>query len=208
MRTVASGSRLLASLSRRRSAGYQGRSPWPGVIFVSLCLSVVQSHAADLTAYVGGVKPGQLSVDNVKTSLDSSPVFGFRLGLNFVPMLGMEHTVAFSSDYLVPHNISAITNPKGFVYNANLIVSLPLGRTVPYVTAGIGLIHQYGNSDLPSEAQVGTKFAFNYGGGMKFPRLWGPFGLRFDLRGYTATGVFSSSLSMFEVTGGLLISFH
>jgi hypothetical protein len=117
-------------------------------------------------------------------------------------MLGMEHTIAFSSDYLFPRSISAITSAKGFVYNSNLIINIPAGRTVPYVTAGAGLIHQYGSPNEP----VGTKFAFNYGGGMKFPKLWGPFGLRFDLRGYTATGVFSNRLNLFEVTGGLLLS--
>ncbi len=167
-----------------------------------LCL-VVSSQAADLTAYVGGVKPGQLTINNVKTSLDSGPIYGFRFSYNFVPMFGMEHTVGFSSDYLFPQGISSITNAKGFVYNCNLIVSLPVGGIVPYVTAGLGLVHQYGSENLP----VGTKFAFNYGGGLKFPRLLGPLGLRFDVRGYTATNVFSSSLNMLEVTGGALISF-
>lgn len=175
--------------------------------FLLLSLFAVGAEATDITGYVGYVKPGQLSVNNVKTALDGSPIFGFRLGVNFVPMLGMEHTFGFSSDYLFPRNVSAITNPKGFVYNANLLLGVPVGHTVPYVTAGLGLIHQYGTSGLPDDAKVGTKFAFNYGGGMKFPKLWGPLGLRVDLRGYTATGVFSNRLNMFEVTGGLLFSF-
>jgi hypothetical protein len=172
---------------------------------VSVLLAVV-SQAADLTAYVGGVKPGKLSVSGVKTALDGSPIFGFRLATDFVPMLGLEHTIAFSSDYLFPHNLSAITNPKGFVFNSNLIVNLPTGSIVPYLTAGVGLIHQYGNSGLPENARVGTKFAVNYGGGLKFPRMIGPIGARFDVRGYTAMGVFSNNLSMIEVTGGVLIS--
>lgn len=118
-------------------------------------------------------------------------------------MLGLEHTLAFSSDYLFPSNISAITNAKGFVYNSNLIINVPSHRMVPFVTAGLGLIHQYGSPNLP----VGTKFAFNYGGGLKFPKLLGPLGLRFDARGYTATGIFSQHLNIFEVTGGVLINF-
>jgi hypothetical protein len=171
-----------------------------------LTLFAAGSQAADLTAYVGGVKPGKLSVSGVKTALDGSPIFGFRLGTNFVPMLGLEQTIAFSSDYLFPRDISAVANPKGFVLNSNLIVNLPTGNIVPYVTAGVGLIHQYGNSGLPEGARVGTKFAVNYGGGLKFPRMFGPLGARIDVRGYTATGVFSASLNMVEVTGGLLIS--
>jgi len=38
-------------------------------------------------------------------------------------------------------------------------------------------------------------------------RLLGPLGLRFDVRGYTMPDVFSQSLNLFEVTGGLHFSF-
>jgi hypothetical protein len=163
-----------------------------------------QSQAADITGYVGGVMPGKLpSSQGLTIALDKSPIFGFRLATNFIPMFGLEHTLAFSSDYLFPHNAAAITNARGFVYNSNLIVNVPVHRAVPYVTAGVGLIHQYGSPTLP----VGTKFAFNYGGGLKFPKLFGPLGLRFDVRGYTAMGVFSQRLNMVEVTGGVLLSF-
>jgi hypothetical protein len=148
--------------------------------------------------------PGKpTSIQGIQLALDKSPIFGVRLATNFAPMFGMEHTLAFSSDYLLPHNAAAILNAKGFVYNSNLIINVPAGRAVPYVTAGQGLVRQYGSPNLT----VGTKFAFNYGGGLKFPRLFGPLGLRFDARGYTATGVFSQHLNIFEVTGGVLISF-
>ena len=160
------------------------------------------ASASDFTFFVGGVKPGSINYHDVKTSLDGSPVYGFRLGTNFVPFLGMEHTVAFSSDYLFPRNVAAIRNAKGFVYSGNLIVNVPAGRVVPYFTAGIGLIHQYGDENLP----VGNKFAFNYGGGLKFPRLAGPMGLRFDMRGYRAGNV-SNKLNMLEVSGGVMLSF-
>ena len=177
------------------------------VVSIILTLGLVAffampASASDFTFFVGGVKPGSINYHNVKTSLDGSPVYGFRLGTNFVPFLGMEHTVAFSSDYLFPHNVSAIKEAKGFVYSGNLIVNVPAGSVVPYFTAGIGLIHQYGDQDLP----VGNKFAFNYGGGLKFPRLAGPVGLRFDMRGYRAGNV-SNKLNMLEVSGGVMLSF-
>ncbi len=161
-----------------------------------------RSQAADMTFFVGGVSAGSITVDNVKTALDNSPVYGFRLGTYFVPSFGMEHTLAFSSDYLFPRNLSDIKEAKGFVYNCNLIINIPVGKVVPYATAGIGLIHQYGDANLP----IGTKLAFNYGGGLKFPSLIGPLGLRFDMRGYSAS-IVSNSLHMFEVSGGILFSF-
>jgi hypothetical protein len=167
------------------------------------CLGALNLQAADFTFFIGGVKPGSITYKDVKTSLDGSPVFGFRLSTNFVPLFGMEHTLAFSSDYLFPHGISSVKDANGFVYNSNLIINIPIPTKsiTPYLTAGAGLIHQYGSSDLP----IGTKLALNYGGGVKFPRLAGPLGLRFDIRGYNA-GLISNKVNMLEVSGGVLLS--
>ncbi len=182
------------------------RTAWKQIFLAAALLvpaSVQCVRAADLTAFIGGVKPGSLSISNITTSLDSSPIYGVRIGWNFVPLLGTEHTVAFSSGFLVPSSLSDITNSKGFVYNANLILGIPIRHIVPYATAGIGLMHQYGSPDF----SIGTRFAVNYGGGIKFPHLLGPLGLRFDARGYTAVDVFSQNLNLLEVSGGVLISF-
>jgi hypothetical protein len=161
-------------------------------------------RAADFTFFVGGAMPGAVTYANAKTALDKSPVFGVRLATNFVPSFGLEHTLGFSSDYLFPRNLSAIRDAKGFIYNSNLILNFPMKIKyfVPYVTAGAGVLHQYGDADLP----VGTKFAFNYGGGVKLSHLAGPLGARLDMRGYRATGVFSTSLNLFEISGGILLS--
>jgi hypothetical protein len=174
-----------------------------GLCAVLVLLVAGYANAADLTAFVGGAKPGKLNKAGILTSLESSPVYGVRLSTNFVPAFGLEHTIAFSSDYLFPHNTPGVTDTKGFVYSTNLIINIPLKIMTPYVSAGVGLIHQYGSGNPP----VGTKFAFNYGGGLKLPKMVGPLGLRFDARGYTATGVFSRKLNILEVSGGLLITF-
>jgi hypothetical protein len=170
-------------------------------VLLMTILFTASLQAADLTFFVGGANPGSINYRNVKASLDSSPIFGIRLATSIVPYFGLEHTLAFSSDYLFPRNISAIKDANGFVYNSNLIFNIPVGKVVPYLTAGAGVVHQYGDRDMP----VGTKFAFNYGGGLKFPGLVGPLGLRLDMRGYRAGGV-SNKLNIFEVSGGVLIS--
>jgi hypothetical protein len=174
--------------------------------FLALALlwgSAGSCGAADLTAFVGGVKPGKLNGTGLSTPLDSSPIFGVRVGGNFIPFLGMECTLAFSSDYLFPHIISNVTNARGFVTNGNLMFNIPVGNAVPYLTAGIGIIRQYGSENLP----VGTKFAVNYGGGVKFRKVLGPLGLRLDARGYTAMNTLSRSLNMLELSAGVLIGF-
>jgi hypothetical protein len=172
-------------------------------IFWVIFLIVASAPAADLSVYVGGIFPGSAEYQGEKIELENGPVYGFRFSSNFVPSFGMEHTLAFSSDFLFPKNISAISKAKGVIYNSNLILEIPIRirKAVPYITAGAGFIHQYGDESMP----VGTNFAFNYGGGLKFPHLAGPFGLRFDMRGYRAGG-FSNKLNIFEVTGGVLFS--
>lgn len=171
------------------------------------------ASAMDLTFFLGGAIPGALGTSLVANptetirDLKNGPIFGLRLNSNIVPMIGLEHTLAFSTDYLTPKTVLNPQDAHGFVYNANLMVNIPLKKMVPYGTIGIGLIHQYGYPDAP----VGTKLAFNYGGGVKFTRLLGPMGLRFDMRGYRATGIpfFSSevSLNIFEASAGLMFSF-
>jgi len=181
-------------------------SQWIRCTTLALLLGLVAGAPAfpsDLTAFIGGVSPGTVSSNGAKISLDAGPIFGFRLKNDIVPLFGLEHTLAFSSDFLIPRGIPSVRDAKGWVLNSNLIITIPVGKAAPYVTAGIGLIHQYGSADLP----VGTKFASNYGGGIRFPRLVGPLGLRFDVRAYRATGILSGGLNIFEASAGLLISF-
>lgn len=170
--------------------------------FIAAFLFALPVKAGDLTFFVGGDIPGTIEYKGSEIIPDNSPVYGFRLGINFVPFFGMEHTLAFSSDYLFPGGAQDVGNAKGVIYNSNLIFNIPVGKAVPYFTVGAGLIHQYGDGDMP----VGTAFAFNYGGGLKFPRLFGPFGMRFDMRGYRAGGI-SNKLNMLEISAGAMISF-
>jgi hypothetical protein len=168
---------------------------------LTLAISAAGASAADLTFYFGGIKPGTLTIENVRTALDSSSIYGVRLSTGIVPLLAAEHTLAFSADF-IPRRLADIKDAKGFIYNSNLNLNISVGKVVPYLTAGMGVVRQYGGDD-----PIGTKFAINYGGGLKFTRLAGPLGLRFDTRGYTALGVFSGTLNLFEVSGGILLSF-
>jgi len=164
--------------------------------------AAARAEAADFTVYAGHVKPGSLTIANIRHSLDGGPIYGFRLSHGFLPFLGLEHTLGFSSGFGRLSDAVRSTDVKGFVYNSNLIVNAPVGRTVPYATAGVGILRQYG-----ADETLGTKFAVNYGGGVKFKRLLGPLGLRLDARGYTASGITSGRLNVFEVTAGILIGF-
>ncbi len=175
-----------------------------GIIVAALlaapCVPAVQ--ATDLTFYVGGIKPGDIRSGPFRLPLDGGVIIGARVSTSFIPMLGLEHTFGYSPDFLVPPNRPDLEDAKGFLYNTNLIVNIPLGKITPYATAGVGFIWQYGAEDPP----VGAEFAFNYGGGLKW-KLFGPAGIRIDARGYTTTRVRDSRLNMFEMSAGVFVSF-
>ncbi len=162
------------------------------------------AHGSDLTVYAGGLVPGKITLSNARASLDGSPVVGLRFASNFARVIGFEHTLAYSPDFLKPEGSPTIQDVKGFIYNSNLILNVPLNKATPYFTFGIGTITPFGSD---AKLLFGTKFAVNYGGGLKFSDLVGPLGLRFDARGYSATNVFSKNLNIFELSAGLFFSF-
>ena len=153
-----------------------------------------ESLAADITLFTGVQNPGKLTIDNVVRNTKLGGVLGARLSSGQV--IGFEQTVAFSPNFLE-------SNRRAFTAQSNLHVGIPAGRVVPYATAGVGLIATFGDSPL----NLGTKFAVNYGGGVKLRKLAGPLGVRFDVRGYSVPGLFSQTLNFVEGSVGLLFSF-
>ena len=84
--------------------------------------------------------------------------------------LGLEHTIAYSPNFID-------SDGNVFLYSANLRAELPAPIFRPYATAGGGLVHVGGSGP----ASFGTKFSFNYGGGLNV-EVMAPVGLRFDAR--------------------------
>jgi hypothetical protein len=128
-------------------------------------------------------------------------VFGMRYSGGRI--LGFEPSIGFSPNFL-DSSVSAL-DAQG-----NLILNFPLPGFTPYATVGAGLVGSWGDS----VKSVGTKFAINYGGGVKLRNLAGPIGIRFDLRGYTTTNAFGGdssfakqNVNFLEGTIGLLFSF-
>jgi hypothetical protein len=173
------------------------------MFLIALC--AVQAQAAGSASFfVGYLNPGDITVSNVKNSLDGTADFGGRFEFDFAKILGVEQNIAFSNSIFGSNSPTGTTlkDARGLLYSSNLVINIPLSRFVPYATAGVGLVHPF-NIDVNP---VGTKFAINYGGGIKLERLAGPVGLRFDVRGWTAPDVFESTLNMMEVSGGIVFT--
>lgn len=175
------------------------------LIFSALWLSVsVPARGSDLTVFGGILKPGSLALNNIPADLEGSLVYGLRFQSTFTRIFGLEHSIEFSPNFLKPERSNLSQDVKGFLYSSNLVIRIPLEKATPYFTAGLGTVTPYGSD---AAGLFGTKFAVNYGGGVQFPDVLGPLGLRFDARGYSARNVSSASLNFFEFSGGIVLSF-
>jgi hypothetical protein len=165
----------------------------------------VQARAADVTLFTGYLNPGNVNLSTIFSrdlQVRGTGVYGASLEADYRRIIGLEESVAFSPRLFTSNLIPNETDVRGFLYSSNLVVNAPLSRLVPYATMGIGMMKPWGTGFKP----FGTRFAFNYGGGVKLQRLLGPIGLRFEVRGYTIPDVASENLNIFEASGGLTIS--
>jgi hypothetical protein len=158
----------------------------------------------DLTLFAGIQFPGKITLSNAVSTgssgasqIISDPLntgaFGLRIGHGKV--FGGEHTIAYTTKFLDG-------NSKSIIYNSNIRLQAPLPKVKPYLTAGGGTVFSWGDgiSDL------GGKFAFNVGGGIKFlPK--GPVGLHIDVRDYIIPRVQGQTLNVGEVSLGIVFAF-
>ena len=174
-------------------------------ILVALLAFACTANAQEFTIFGGFHHPGGItltsSIDAVTGSaqqLLTEPkdfgVFGARLYPSNAP-LGFEHTIAFSPNFVD-------SDANALIYNTNLRVELPLPAIRPYATAGLGLVRAGGDGP----GAFGTKFSFNYGGGVKLS-VFGPAGVRIDVRGYSIRGVEDQTLKVMEASVGIFFSF-
>jgi hypothetical protein len=170
------------------------------LLLVFLLMSA-PAFAGDLTLFGGLQRPGKItlrSAGQAATDFTFDPsnfgVIGLRVGIG-KKVFGNESTFAYSSNFID-------TKSKAVILNSNLIVQAPTPVAKPYVTAGLGSIITKGEG----LTDIGSKFAINYGGGLKVT-LAGPVGGRFDVRGYALPSVQSQTLHVLEVTLGVVFTF-
>ena len=169
------------------------------ILFVVLSLPAF-AQDNELTLFAGGHFPGGISLSSAGsggTTIINDPfnvgVFGLRYGR--ANIWGHEETFAYTPNFLD-------SNSKAVILNSNIVIQAPLPVVRIYATAGPGTLISWGNG----LSDVGSKFALNYGGGIKV-RPSGPVGVRFDARGYSVFGIQSQTLKILEVTAGIYFAF-
>ena len=178
-------------------------------LFVTMFLMTLQAGAIDLTAFGGVQRQGKLTLQsapgttvNLLRTINGTNfgVFGVRFGHGKI--FGGEHTLAYA-----PNFIDAAT--KAIIYNSDFRLQAPLPVVRPYGVVGLGLIGTSGEGI----GRFGTKFALNYGGGVKFLPA-GPVGMAIDVRGYSVPStefrVFATenqTVNFLEVSVGVVFKF-
>ena len=162
--------------------------------------SFLTGQASDLSLFAGWTDIGSLRTVAGQVNLSNFNVFGVRLEKDFFVVLGFENTLSFSSGSVLA---TAGEDNGGLNYNGNLVLNLPVRRTLPYITVGLGVLHRFGTS-LPD---VGSSFTFNWGTGLKLRGLLGPVGVRVDYRRLTVYGVLDEKVKTHEISGGVMFTF-
>jgi hypothetical protein len=153
------------------------------LLLICVVSSASSASILDLTLFGGTQNPGKLtfssatsSTGNMIATFDPKTfgTFGARLGHG--GLIGGEHTIAYSPNFLE-------SGTHAFTYHSNLRVQPTFSFVKPYATAGVGLVATGGNS----LADFGTKFGFNYGGGVTLGK--GGLGFNLDVRGYAVPKV-------------------
>lgn len=172
-------------------------------------LAALPAQASDLTLFGGIQHPGKLTLRSAAqagSGFTFDPktfgAFGIRYGHGRI--FGSEHTLAYSPNFIE-------SQTKAVIYNSNVIIHAPTPLVRPYVTAGLGAV--FTASDVAA-GDFGSKFAINYGGGLKIGNKGVPVGGRFDVRGYAIPSVkpkgFSvqtETLNILEVSIGVVFTF-
>ena len=171
------------------------------------CVRPAFAENADLTLFGGIQHQGKLTFQSAPGSASNfvqnfNPrTFGvFGAQISHGKLLGGEHTLEYAPNFID-------SKSKALIYHSNLRVQPSFSFVKPYGTAGIGVVHSGGNS----LSSFGTKFAFNYGGGVTL--AGGPIGVNMDVRGYAVPKVSiigfagQQRMDFVQVTTGVVFRF-
>jgi hypothetical protein len=153
------------------------------LLIVCIFAALPAFAAGDFTLFGAAEHQGKLTLQSAQATASSFSNFNpgtfgtFGIRFSHGSVIGGEHTLAYAPDFLS-------ADSKAIIYNSDILVQAPLPKVRPYVTAGLGTVFSWGSENgVAALGNIGTKFALNYGGGIKvFPA--GPVGVRFDIRGY------------------------
>lgn len=173
----------------------------------------VAAQRVEINPYAGGIlSPRTAEIGVGRFDLKQEGLYGIRAAFPVSPRLGIEGNFGYVNHFKFE---DSDIRSRGVLWEASALYHFNLEQVRPFVTAGVGGITAivdedepgFGTGQTPVFGDRDTFFTFSYGGGLKAPRLWGPLGLRGDVRGRTAPNLMGAAVTWLELTGGLTLSF-
>lgn len=173
------------------------------LLVMGLASSPLLAQKYEINPYAGGFFPDQFNLGKLK----SDGLYGVRGGYFLTKNIEVEGNLGYINHFQLQ---STEGKTRAWVWEGLGAYNLDLGRLQPYASAGIGGVTARNTSSTAPGVEPAitieggdTFFAFSYGGGVKANRLWGPVGLRADVRGRTLPNFFSGNTTFLELTGGI-----
>jgi hypothetical protein len=183
---------------------------------------IASAQRIEVHPYIGGFVPGKWADT---TRLKTEGLYGARGGVYLTQAFEIEGNVAYINHFRFQDRDMGTWSLLWDVNGSYSLLRLRLNRFEPFLTFGAGRtsVHIRGQakrillldptfnnpaSTLPPVVlENGDAFlTVNYGGGFKAFRLWGPFGVRMELRGLTMPDFFGHANHWVEGTAGINIS--
>jgi outer membrane protein with beta-barrel domain len=182
----------------------------------------VMAQRFEIYPYSGGVFPTNWTDTN---KLGAQPFFGASAGIHLNSQIEVEGNAAYIDHFRFQDRDMGARAMLSDVDVSYIFRGIVFNRFEPFVTFGIGNVKaktRRGQQQIllldptfrnpestmgPLVLTNGMSFlSLNYGGGLKAFRLWGPIGIRTDLRFRTMPDFFGHSNHWFEVRTGLNIA--
>jgi len=194
------------------------RHNWQRTVVLSALVLIIGAPALfaqryEINPYAGGVWPSHTNVGQLR----NQAIYGVRGGIFLDSSFELEGNYGYMNHFnLEGASIKSRASLWEAAGNYNFSAKdWPVVRQfTPFIVVGLGAIRtnlpdfdsfKFTN---PSNGRVtilddhNTFFNVSYGGGIKSVRLWGPFGLRADVRGRTIPNFYHTAPTWLEVTGG------
>jgi hypothetical protein len=177
----------------------------------------------EINPYAGGYFPGHWR-DTFQ--LKREGIYGIQAGGSFADRWQVEGNLGYINHFLFEGN--SAPKSRALIWEAGPSVNLYSNlfqNVFPFLSVKVGGLSgwigdpenvggesaTFANIAPPGATPVvlsdrDTFFQFSYGGGLKAWNLWGPLGLRADVRGRTMPNFFGNSATWLETTGGVTFS--
>ena len=184
-----------------------------GLVMVFGFASWLSAQHVEFNPYAGGLlAPNSVDIGAGSFDLKQQGIFGIRTGVFLTERFEIEGNFGYINHFELE---DSDPESKGYLWEASGLYRFDLEGIKPFVAVGIGGISAsvdenkagFLNAPTPVVGSGDTFFTFSYGGGIKAPLLWGPVGLRGDLRARTLPNYQGQALTWMELTGGLTFSF-